>query len=353
MNGYVPAIDEVFPREAEAIEEAATRAAERVARERTRLLRSDGTRTYGDAEHAERDAGILEAAAAAFDADTARYLQQADRERERAEAELARLDGADGWERLTEAERQAAATRQPFVKEDVETLPPDEVARRARAALAAGDKAACYLWARYVRPRVEGASSGGSAPPVRRLDGADGGRDTPPARGDVLATVARTCTTCAHPERRAIDRELATGHLVNRRIAARTGLAESSVRRHAANHLPARLVAAAEAEDVAHAIDVVGQLRAINAATLAVLAVARARGDGELALKAVDRVQRQIELQAKLLGELDERPQVNVLVAPEWLLVRSELLSALGPYPEARMAVAARLVALEGGRGAG
>ena len=160
--------------------------------------------------------------------------------------------------------------------------------------------------------------------------------------------MARTCTTCAHPERRAIDRELATGHLVNRRIAARTGLAESSVRRHAANHLPARLVAAAEAEDVAHAIDVVGQLRAINAATLAVLAVARARGDGELALKAVDRVQRQIELQAKLLGELDERSQVNVLVAPEWLLVRSELLSALGPYPEARTAVAARLVALEG-----
>ncbi len=157
----------------------------------------------------------------------------------------------------------------------------------------------------------------------------------------------RICTTCTHPDRRAIDTELATGHLVNRRIAARTGLAETSVRRHAANHLPATLVAAAEAEDVAHAIDVLGQLPAINAATLAVLADARKRGDGDLALKAVDRVQRQIELQAKLLGELDERPQVNVLVAPEWLVVRSTLLEALRAYPEARTAVAARLVALE------
>ena len=163
----------------------------------------------------------------------------------------------------------------------------------------------------------------------------------------------RACTTCAHPDRRTIDTELATGHVVNRRIAARTGLAETSVRRHAANHLPATLVAAAEAEDVAHAIDVLGQLRAINAATLAVLADARKRGDGDLALKAVDRVQRQIELQAKLLGELEERPTVNVLVAPEWLQIRAALLDVLWAYPDARTAVAARLVALEGGRAAG
>ena len=161
---YTPAIDIEFPREAEAIEDVATRAAERVARERARLLRPDGSPVYGPAEHAERDAAILEAAAAAFDADTARYVQQADRERERAEAELARLDGADGWERLSEAERQAAATRREFVREDVEMLPPDVVAGRARAALAAGDTATCYLFARYLRPQVEagrGAAFGG------------------------------------------------------------------------------------------------------------------------------------------------------------------------------------------------
>ena len=139
-----------------------------------------------------------------------------------------------------------------------------------------------------------------------------------------------------------------TGHLVNRRLAARTGLAESSVRRHAANHLPATLVAAADAEDVRQAIDVLGQLRAINAATLAVLADARKAGDGDLALKAVDRVQRQIELQAKLLGELDERPVVNLTISAEWIEIRAVLLDALRPHPEARQAVAASLVALEG-----
>jgi hypothetical protein len=157
----------------------------------------------------------------------------------------------------------------------------------------------------------------------------------------------QACTVCTHAERRAIDTALATGYLVNRRIATQHGLTESATRRHAAAHLPAHLVKAAEAEDLRHALDVVAQLKAINGASVQILAAARRAGDGELALKAVDRIQKQIELQARLLGELDERAQVNVLVAPEWLLVRSALLEALRPYPEARGAVAARLVALE------
>ncbi len=110
----------------------------------------------------------------------------------------------------------------------------------------------------------------------------------------------------------------------------------------------------AEAREIAqatHAIDVVRQLRAINAAALGVLKDARERKQGELVLKAVDRVHRQVELQAKLLGELDERPTVNVLVSPEWLAVRGALLEALRPYPEARAAVAGVLTKAEAGDG--
>jgi hypothetical protein len=133
----------------------------------------------------------------------------------------------------------------------------------------------------------------------------------------------------------------------NRRIAAQFNVTEQAVRRHKSEHLPAAMVKAAEAEDVAHAIDVVKQLKAINAACLAVLGDARRDRDGELVLKAVDRVQRQIELQAKLLGDLDDRPQIALVTAPEWLVVRSALLQVLQGYPEARAAVAASLLALE------
>ena len=135
-------------------------------------------------------------------------------------------------------------------------------------------------------------------------------------------------------------------HKPFRAISRQFGLSKDAVLRHHDDHLPAVLAKAREAEDVAHAIDVVAQLKAINAAALAVLADARTRGDGELAQKAIDRVQRQVELQAKLVGELDERPQVVLVNAPEWLRIRTVLLDALRAYPEARQAVAARLVAL-------
>lgn len=67
----------------------------------------------------------------------------------------------------------------------------------------------------------------------------------------------------------------------------------------------------------------------------------------ELLLKTAGQLQGQIDLLAQLLGELDKRPRVNVLVSPEWLAVRSLIVEALMPFPEARSVVSARLLALE------
>ncbi len=67
----------------------------------------------------------------------------------------------------------------------------------------------------------------------------------------------------------------------------------------------------------------------------------------DLILKAAAQLTTQVQLLAKLLGQLDERPQVNVLMAPEWLQVRAALLTALAPYADARLAVAAALASLD------
>jgi hypothetical protein len=158
--------------------------------------------------------------------------------------------------------------------------------------------------------------------------------------------MGRSCSICSHPQRQAIDRELAAGGVLSK-ISTKFHVIHESLRRHRDSHLPARVIQAQEAEDVKQALDVVQQLRAINGATLQILSEARAVGDGSLALKAIDRLQRQIELQARLLGELDDRPQVNILVSPEWGLVRQALVGALVPYPDARVAVAGALSALE------
>jgi hypothetical protein len=160
--------------------------------------------------------------------------------------------------------------------------------------------------------------------------------------------MTRSCTCCTHPQRADIDRALIAGGAL-RNIAERFGLSTTALHRHKSDHLPPAMVKAAELEDVAHALDVVQQLRAINAASLTVLKEARAAGDGALALKAIDRIQKQIELQAKLLGELQDGATVNILVSPEWLAVRSALMTTLTRYPDARLAVVESLTALESG----
>lgn len=157
----------------------------------------------------------------------------------------------------------------------------------------------------------------------------------------------RTCTICTHAERRAIDAALAKESDSFRNIAKRYGVSITALSRHKSDHLPARLVKAQEATDIRAALDVVAQLRVINGAALSVLKDARDAGDGELMLKAIDRVYRQIELQARLIGELDAGGTVNVFVSPQWVEVRTALVAALSPYPDARQAVALALAALE------
>ena len=67
----------------------------------------------------------------------------------------------------------------------------------------------------------------------------------------------------------------------------------------------------------------------------------------ELALKVAAQLKGQTELLAKLMGDLQQEGTVNIAVHPEWVKVRATLIEALAPFPEARVAVAESLVALE------
>jgi len=184
----------------------------------------------------------------------------------------------------------------------------------------------------------------------------------------------RVCTICRHPKREAIEKALVGNEAGYRSIAKRFAISESALFRHRQKHLPevlgrgltavptpvdgavvedpepdphAERIAnhhqALEAQQERHAIDVMQQLKAINAACLEVLRQARAEGKHSILLRAVDRIARQIELQAKLLGQIQEAQTVNIAVLPEWHGIRQSVLEALRPYPEARLAVAEAL----------
>jgi hypothetical protein len=154
----------------------------------------------------------------------------------------------------------------------------------------------------------------------------------------------RICSICAHPDKEAIDRALAAGEAAAKIAGRYRTIDERAIRRHRSNHLPEKLVKAQEQEDVRQALDVVKTLRVINDVSLSILKEARASSDPGLALRAIDRIQRQIELQAKLLGELDDAQTVNILLSPQWLEIRTAIVEVLAPYPEARSAVAERLM---------
>lgn len=168
----------------------------------------------------------------------------------------------------------------------------------------------------------------------------------------------RRCTVCLHPKRTEVDKALVANRTF-RSIADDTGLSEAALKRHAKSHLPTWLAKAnapvdpvaneqrlveyhqeREAQDTREAIDAMAQLKAINAACLEVLRKAREAEDHSILLRAVDRIAKQIELQARLLGEIQDGQTVNVAVLPEWHGIRQRILDALRSFPEARFAVA-------------
>jgi hypothetical protein len=157
--------------------------------------------------------------------------------------------------------------------------------------------------------------------------------------------VPRSCTICEHPDREAIDRQL-VGESSNLSVSSLFGVSESAVRRHKSNHLPAKLVMAQQAEEVAQADDLLDQVRDLHARTLAILEAAEGSSQHRTALSAIREARSNLELLAKLLGELDERPTVNILISPT---AQTAIITALGPYPEARLAVADALKELEEG----
>jgi hypothetical protein len=148
----------------------------------------------------------------------------------------------------------------------------------------------------------------------------------------------RRCTVCDHSERHSIDEELVTG-APYRSVAKRFELSESAVYRHKTEHLPAHLLKAREVEEAARADDLLDQVRHLQAHALDILERAEKAGELRTALAAISQARGNLELLGKLAGELDERPQVNVLISPEWLELRVAIVGALDSHPEARRAV--------------
>jgi hypothetical protein len=157
-----------------------------------------------------------------------------------------------------------------------------------------------------------------------------------------MSDMPRVCTICSHPDRRRIEAALVACE-PNRRIASRFGVEEISIRRHAAEHVHATLSRARDALEVSRGDELLAQIQTALAKTWALLATAEVDGDYQLQLKALAGLDKRLELLARCMGELKEQHVYNIVMLPEWQQLRELILTALGPFPEARDAVVAAL----------
>ena len=147
------------------------------------------------------------------------------------------------------------------------------------------------------------------------------------------------CSICTHPEREAIDAALVAG-VPNRRIAAQYGMGETSVRRHKDAHIPPLVAQAHDAAVVFSADALTAQITGLLARGFAILDKSE-RGDSITDMCAAMReVRGVLTLIAKITGEIETQPTINIIQMPEWIEIQTVILRALAPFPEARIAVA-------------
>jgi len=187
--------------------------------------------------------------------------------------------------------------------------------------------------------------------------------------------MSRPCSICSHSERLEIDRLLLRGESY-RKIAERFGLSMGSISRHREAHIgtdlrdvrevmiQAREEALAEIKGEVKARDmeevkaeVITEARGVIASRLelckdhfdqlrvlrerAAIALEKAEGseNHKIALQAIRELRELVRLWGELEGKLQSQPQINILVNPEWLQLRTIIVTALRPHPEALEAV--------------
>jgi hypothetical protein len=153
------------------------------------------------------------------------------------------------------------------------------------------------------------------------------------------------CAVCVHPRKAAIDAAIVAGTPANR-IAKTYGIGRKSVTGHRDNHLPPVMAQAHAAAEVARADDLVAQLQSVQAISVRLLdgamtgelappdpdgkTIARlgliATHDGRwahpsIALRAVREIRGNLELLARLEGELEDptaEATVTIVFDDEW-----------------------------------
>lgn len=187
--------------------------------------------------------------------------------------------------------------------------------------------------------------------------------------------MARPCGPCSDKRRTELDRRLLEKDLTGesfRRISEDFGYSETALRRHLESHViaavgdvkaimeRARIEAMEEArrqeleeikDEVANEVKTgmaarletcatfLDQLQAVRDKAANLLDQAEASQDMRAAGTFLRELREQIRLMAELEGRIASQPQITIINNPEWVELRTVIVTALRPHPEALQAV--------------
>ena len=158
----------------------------------------------------------------------------------------------------------------------------------------------------------------------------------------------RRCTVCDHDERHAINVALVQRDSY-RNIAERYGLSVGALSRHTKEHLPKLLVKAKDAVEVAEADSLLARIEALQIKTLAALEAVEEERKYPVLLGGVREARANLELIGRVTKELEATPTLHIPLNPEWVELRTVIVTALEPHPAARDAVVRAIAKLGNG----
>jgi hypothetical protein len=158
-----------------------------------------------------------------------------------------------------------------------------------------------------------------------------------------MAKRGRPCTICQHPQREEIDKLLAPSDAnfaaISRDFA---GISEDALKRHKESHIPEELLKSTNIQEIANADSLKQQLKDIREKAYSLLDKAEAAGNTKAygpPSAYLKEIREQIKLMAELEGRLASQPQITIINHPEWVELRTLIVTALDPYPQAKQAV--------------
>jgi hypothetical protein len=146
----------------------------------------------------------------------------------------------------------------------------------------------------------------------------------------------------AHPKRNIIVRRIASGDEFSDIIRDFPDLTWDDLDYYKQNKLPKIISKSPELKTEVESVqgtDTLTEIRSLKAKAMSILEQAEGAGDLKTALLGIREARGCLETCLKAEGQIRDGPQITIINNPEWVELRTLIITALDEYPQAKAAV--------------